>query len=84
MSCWWCLVGVNDDVGSGGDAEQEVGGLDGQSPPQRLVSQLSVQNHLHKYLQHSYSFNHDIHERRKIFFVLFFFVLWSYANYHLC
>ena len=62
MSCWWCLVGVNDDVGSGGDAEQEVGGLDGQSPPQRLVSQLSVQNHLHKYLHYSYSYNYAIHE----------------------
>ena len=44
------LVRVDDDIDSGGETQEEVRHLDGQPPPQRFESQLSVQDHLNKEL----------------------------------
>ena len=40
------FVRVDEDVDCGGDTQQEVGQLDQQFPPQRLVPQRPVHHHL--------------------------------------
>ena len=40
------LEAVDEDVGGGGEGQQQVAQLDQQAAPQRLVQQLAVQQHL--------------------------------------
>ena len=40
------LETVDEDVGGGGEGQQQVAELDQQAAPQRLVQQLAVQQHL--------------------------------------